>query len=315
MILIYVPFCGSLGLRHSGTNGLMQKRCGQHVTVQRSGTRSRGHFPPGLPCFSRSRLQPLILVGRRRRQQWPTSSATARACKVGEDAAGGGVRMNLTASHPLALSVIIIACYLMPDRRLPRLPRAPSLSSSGSFVVFLGLLSYPSQPEILAVADLEVLSAKRVRRQLEQEFGVDLAAERKQLDAMVMEVLADVTSANAVASADSATSIGADFHIDEGVTDAEDRTSGDRALAAELQRAEQPARPHRHAAAPLGGKLTKRKAAAAALVDDDGKPMKKVASGFTRPLLLSAELSALCGGATEVMTTKGRGVWCVVNVT
>ncbi|KAJ3087520.1 hypothetical protein HK102_010888 [Quaeritorhiza haematococci] len=47
----------------------------------------------------------------------------------------------------------------------------------------------PRIKEILAAADLETITAKKIRKQLENEFSVDLSEERKAIDGLIMELL------------------------------------------------------------------------------------------------------------------------------
>lgn len=48
-----------------------------------------------------------------------------------------------------------------------------------------------SSAAILKGADLETLSAKKVRQQLEQELGVDLSDRKKEIDAIIMADVED----------------------------------------------------------------------------------------------------------------------------
>ncbi|CAN7990335.1 unnamed protein product, partial [Ixodes hexagonus] len=46
---------------------------------------------------------------------------------------------------------------------------------------------------ILDGADLDVLSSKKIRKQLEQKYGIDFSDRKKEIDGMVMELIAEQT--------------------------------------------------------------------------------------------------------------------------
>ncbi|OZJ05950.1 hypothetical protein BZG36_01242 [Bifiguratus adelaidae] len=154
---------------------------------------------------------------------------------------------------------------------------------------------------IVKVADLSQISAKRIRRQLEQEDGLSLEPVKRALDDLIVSICSDLIQAKNEQSPSpppappvQRRSKPSPPKPKRGPSPSSESEVGDEALARQLDR-EWNAKRTRHQ--PIK-KEKKKRMVVQPQVDVDGKVIKRN-TGFNKPMVLSAELSAFTG-ATEM---------------
>ncbi|KAI8913033.1 SWIB/MDM2 domain-containing protein [Powellomyces hirtus] len=134
--------------------------------------------------------------------------------------------------------------------------------------------------EILSKADLSVVSAKAIRRQLTSETGQDLDPYKKEIDARIIHLL----------------------------TVQEDCTAGDEDLARQLQSMEDGVG---RASRSGGGRRAKAKSTTKRKAPASGTPRT---NGLNAPLMVSPALSAFLGGVEEMSRPEVvKAIWAYVR--
>ena len=143
--------------------------------------------------------------------------------------------------------------------------------------------------EILADADLETLTAKSVRQQLEKEFHCDLADRKGEVDGIIMATLNSQTAAVAYAAAEPPTSVS----------------------AAEAAAVSTPARRGGRGGGRGGSSATKRTPKEPKLGPDGEKIPRR--TGLTVPMLLSDQLADVLGVVEMSRCDVVRNLWVYIK--
>ncbi|XP_050049421.1 uncharacterized protein [Dermacentor andersoni] len=163
--------------------------------------------------------------------------------------------------------------------------------------------------EMLDGADLDLLSSKKIRQQLEEKYGIDFTDRKKEIDGLVMELISEPkgkeaekpkTSAQqngAVSSTSTAESSSSD--------DDEEEQDDDEELARKLQDEEFKSRSRAVKKSRTAKKEPAKKAAKA--------PGTKRESAYSRKCALSPELAAVVGAEEMARSAVVKKMWSIVR--
>ncbi|XP_037577348.2 uncharacterized protein LOC119460478 isoform X6 [Dermacentor silvarum] len=164
--------------------------------------------------------------------------------------------------------------------------------------------------EMLDGADLDLLSSKKIRQQLEKKYGIDFTDRKKEIDGLVMELISEPkdkeaekaktsTQQNgAMSSASTAESSSSDG-------DDEEEQDDDEELARKLQDEEFKSRSRAVKKSRTAKKEPTKKAAKA--------PGTKRESAYSRKCALSPELAAVVGAEEMARSAVVKKMWSIVR--
>lgn len=139
-------------------------------------------------------------------------------------------------------------------------------------------------------ADLNSITMKSIRKQLEGEFQVDLLEHKTLIEELTWKAMENRQKDHESQADDTEKE---KFDDEPSCFETKSQEEQDRILAMKLS--ESANRPKRRSAAPLKKKMKREKKE-----KNPDDPPRKV-NGFTRPYLLSEPLSAVCENALEVL--------------
>ncbi|XP_075533087.1 uncharacterized protein LOC142566148 [Dermacentor variabilis] len=163
--------------------------------------------------------------------------------------------------------------------------------------------------EMLDGADLDLLSSKKIRQQLEEKYGIDFTDRKKEIDGLVMELISEPkgkeaekpkTTAQqngAVSSTSTAESSSSD--------DDDEEQDDDEELARKLQDEEFKSRSRAVKKSRTAKKEPAKKAAKA--------PGTKRESAYSRKCALSPELAAVVGAEEMARSAVVKKMWSIVR--
>ncbi|XP_065286038.1 uncharacterized protein Non2 [Dermacentor albipictus] len=163
--------------------------------------------------------------------------------------------------------------------------------------------------EMLDGADLDLLSSKKIRQQLEEKYGIDFTDRKKEIDGLVMELISQPkgkeaekpkTTAQqngAVSSTSAAESSSSD--------DDDEEQDDDEELARKLQDEEFKSRSRAVKKSRTAKKEPAKKAAKA--------PGTKRESAYSRKCALSPELAAVVGAEEMARSAVVKKMWSIVR--
>eukprot|EP00128_Syssomonas_multiformis_P018145 Colp12_sorted_trinity150504_noHs@11727 len=153
--------------------------------------------------------------------------------------------------------------------------------------------------EVLRTADLDTVSAKTVRKQLEEKFGVDLTEKKEDIKTWTLEIMDEIEKEREKKDQESS----------ESSEEENDVTKDDEKLARQLQEAD--GRPRRSTAK----KADAKKKPKSKKGKDEGEKKKRASSGggLQKPLKLSSELAALVGESMMPRTKVIKRLWELIK--
>ncbi|XP_065072033.1 uncharacterized protein LOC135696540 [Rhopilema esculentum] len=140
--------------------------------------------------------------------------------------------------------------------------------------------------EILVGADLTQLTSKKVRKQLEQKFNIELTDRKKEIDEILMKEIEDANQNKSDGSDDSSGE-------EQDNTESDESSSSYEEIKKSKPKAKNPVARKRHASPVRNSKAKSKKLKSSASSEQTDKPKKK--TGFSRDMALSQELTDLFG--------------------
>ncbi|KAI1287228.1 Protein TRI1 [Halotydeus destructor] len=168
---------------------------------------------------------------------------------------------------------------------------------------------------MLQGADLETMTAKKVRKQLEQEFNTDLAGRKTEISKIIDDIInSQQSEEEKLAESDSSSVSNEETNVKKkaNVDESDDEELARKLQEEEEQNAKRSTRNKASSKKPATKKATKKKRKASSGDDSDSgkeKKKKKSNTGYMKQLPLSADLSDFLGEKELARHEVVKRVW------